>query len=374
MQNFFSNYETNKLNIFSPDLTNAVLILFFIALIVITSRKNMKVLPNIMTKDQTEQLRGLSIFLIILGHLWVHVSSIRPSFVLSGDAVALFLIISGFGLSMSSSINERNFKRFFVRRIKRVMIPYWCVTFLIIVLDYLILSKILQTNSIIMTLFGLNFSLELQHIDYVRWFITFLLMWYIVFFISKIATGKKGILFLLFYGIAFLPINYYYLNFGWYQFLSFPFGCVMGFYHKVLFKVYEKKRFTFIIASSLGVIFVIGGKIFFSNQDIWNSIIYNVPNIVLSYIAEVSSIIFSVSLMFIFIPLFESGYESRLLVWLGKYSYELFLLHGVFLIKYNCFIKNSNSLSVVMGFSSLIAALMGIAFLVSKVSKFAYAK
>jgi peptidoglycan/LPS O-acetylase OafA/YrhL len=374
MEKVFLNYENYKLNILAPDLTNIAIIILFIAIILITSRKNVKVWPNILTKDQTEQLRGLSIFLVVLGHLWVHVSSIRPAIVLSGEAVAFFLIISGFGLTISNSAFNQNYKEFFVKRIKRVMVPYWCATFIIIGLDYIILSKILQIKSIVMTFLGLNLSLELQHLDYVRWFVTFLLLWYILFCFSKKATRKNGLLFLFLGGIALLPLNYYFWHFGWYQFLAFPLGCAMGVYQKELVREYERKRLIFIITSSFGFCLVIGGKIVFSNQDTWNSIIHIVPNIILSYFNEVSSIIFSVSLMFLFISIAEGGFESRLLSWLGKYSYELFLLHGVFLIKYNCFIRSPNSLSVVIGFSSLIVALMGIAFLVSKTSKFAYAK
>jgi peptidoglycan/LPS O-acetylase OafA/YrhL len=215
MGKFFFNFESNKLNIVAPDLTNMLIIIFYIATVIITYRKSVKVLPNIMTKDQTEQLRGLSIFLVVLGHLWVHVSSIRPSIVFSNEAVALFLIISGFGLTISNSAVKLDYKEFLNKRIKRVMVPYWCVTVIIIGLDYLILSKILQTKSIIMTLIGLNFSLDLQRLDYVRWFVTFLLLWYVLFWVSRKMNRMNGLLFLFCGGIALLPLNYYFLDFGW---------------------------------------------------------------------------------------------------------------------------------------------------------------
>ena len=45
---------------------------------------------------------------------------------------------------------------------------------------------------------------------------------------------------------------------------------------------------------------------------------------------------------------------ANLLLFLGKYSYEIFLLHGIFLIKYNPFIRGPGKFALVMGFSLLL--------------------
>lgn len=59
-------------------------------------------MTSILDRPQAEQLRGVAIFLVVLGHLWVHASKQSPFLMLQGDAVAMFLIISVFGLTMSS--------------------------------------------------------------------------------------------------------------------------------------------------------------------------------------------------------------------------------------------------------------------------------
>jgi membrane-bound acyltransferase YfiQ involved in biofilm formation len=70
----------------------------------------------------------------------------------------------------------------------------------------------------------------------------------------------------------------------------------------------------------------------------------------------------------------EIGYKSNFLAMLGKYSYEIFLLHGAFLIKYNFIIKKPEALEVVFGFWTLLGILMVISMAMSGGLKLAYGK
>ena len=175
---YFKNYEIIKLEIFHPDYVNLLIILMFIIVATLTIKKDESNSSGngLLSISHTDQLRGLAIFFVVLGHLWVHASKTSAQIILSGDAVSLFLLLSGFGLAISTKNKIIGFKEFCLKRIKRVMLPYWLVTIFIIMLDYLILGRTLQFDSLLMTFSGINTRIELRNVDYVRWFITFILL------------------------------------------------------------------------------------------------------------------------------------------------------------------------------------------------------
>jgi hypothetical protein len=95
---FLSNYEHLKLSIPFPNINNLII---FVAILMVAaiSCKNYK--TYFLDKSQTNQLKGLAILLIIISHLWFHVSKNRAILMLGDYSVILFLILSGFGLTRS---------------------------------------------------------------------------------------------------------------------------------------------------------------------------------------------------------------------------------------------------------------------------------
>lgn len=375
MNKFFINFELAKLNISYPDLTNILMHFLFMLIILLSTKRNGRKSQKLLSIVQTEQLRGLAIFFVLLGHLWVHVSKSRPGIVLSGDAVSMFLILSGFGLTVSSGLKKLDYKQFISKRINRIMVPYWIATLVILLLDFFILRRTLPVNDTIMTFLGLNFSLELRHLDYVRWFVTFILLWYTIFFIGQNTFSTKNrIYFFLFIASILLPLNYYLFDFGWYYFFSFPFGCIIAIYYEDLKRIFNKKRSAILIASIIGICYVMAYKTAFNDQHFRQMVGDIIPNIFLKYVREGNSILLNMGIIFICGHLGEKGFENKLLIALGRYSYELFLLHGVFLIKYNPLFRSSNNFAIVIGFSVLILFLFGLSIILSKVSNLKYVK
>lgn len=361
MQNiskYFGNYEIDKLVIFQPDLINLLLISLFIILILASCTKNDSMVDGneLLGVNHTNQLKGIGIFFVVLGHLWVHLSKTKAHIVLSEDAVSLFLLLSGFGLVVSNRNNTIDFKNFCMKRIKRVMIPYWKVTILILVLDYLILGRTVRVDSLMMTLIGINTRLELEHIDYVRWFVTFILLWYILFFLFflKFRNAYSSISLI---AIAFFlfPLNYYFFHFNWNNFFSFPAGCLLAIHHVRLSTFFKKNKAVCSVAAFTGISYVITYKLLISTENIHSVVVAHVPNILLAFTADVNSLIVSVFIIVITSLLIEGKYNSRLLLFLGRYSYEIFLLHGAFLIKYNPILRNHDTYPVIIEFLFFMA-------------------
>ena len=123
------NYENTKIIVDKIESANFSILILLILFSLLTLRKK-KV--DFFDRIETDQLKGVAIIFVIFGHLWVHVCKNNPSIILSGDAVALFLILSGFGLMRSICGKVIKQKDFIYKRLNRVMVPYWYSTVLII--------------------------------------------------------------------------------------------------------------------------------------------------------------------------------------------------------------------------------------------------
>ena len=133
----FQNYEISKLSIPDPVLNNLIILCLLLGMSALRLKKSGS---GFLDRIQTGQLKGLAIVLVVLGHLRVHVSE-HPAPTYASYAVALFLFLSGFGLTMSSLKKKLGVREFFVRRLSRVMVPYWMITLIILIADYLILGR-----------------------------------------------------------------------------------------------------------------------------------------------------------------------------------------------------------------------------------------
>jgi membrane-bound acyltransferase YfiQ involved in biofilm formation len=374
MDSIFLNFESAKLNINNPGLTNLLLFILFFSIIVLTTKKKVKDSNIFLSCSQSEQLKGIAIFFVILGHLWVHVSESRPSIVLSGDAVSMFLILSGFGMTKSSNGKILDLKNFVKKRINRIMIPYWIATIFIIIFDSMLLGKVLNINSFIMTFLGINLSVDLRHLDYVRWFVTFILLWYIVFYISNnyLTISRRTFLFISF-PLLLLPLSYYILHFGWYQFFSFPIGCILAIHYQKFVDLWNDNRKLIIICSLTAIIYALLYHKVMSIDDFNNLIRNSIPNLFLAYFVEANSIVFNLGIIFIFTYYSGKGFESKFLLFLGRYSYELFLLHGVLLIKYNLFFQSFIKVPIEIKFSVLFMFITILSITLAKLSGVVYA-
>ncbi len=367
---FFTNYETIKLDVVQPNVVNLLLIILFIAVTVMSSKKNV-IAGNsniLLSVSHTEQLKGIGIFFVVLGHLWVHVSSAKPQIVLSGEAVSLFLVLSGFGLVSSCRDKMYSFKEFFIKRIKRVMLPYWIITTFILIIDYFLLGRKLQIVNLLMTYIGINTNVELWHLDYARWFVTFILLQYLLFFLAfqLFRTNKYKMFFLFGSAFVLLPMDYYIFQFGWYQFFAFPAGCMLAFYYKDFISFFNKNENKIIISALICTTYVLLFKIIMRYGPVKLMITSIVPNIFLTYIFDINSLVISLAIVFVSCSFIKFGSSSKFLLFLGKYSYEIFLIHGVILVRYNPVIISRNTYALTGQFYLFLILVISISMICQK--------
>ena len=370
---YFTNYQIEKLDVVYPNLVNLLLLTIFFLIVIISAKKDLSASNKLLGVLHTEHVKGVAIFLVVLGHLWVHVSKTKIHFVLSSEAVSIFLIISGFGLTMSNMHKKINFGDFYSKRIRRVMVPYWIATIVILSLDYLLLDKKLPISSFLMTSVGINVTRELTSVDYVRWFVTFILLWYILFFLCHTKLQEKNLaLSLLGIGIILLPLDYYFFRFGWNQFLSFPAGCALAIYSDKLLLMFRGNKRQVLLALVTAISFVLIYRFIMAQENINHAITRSIPNIMLAYLSEGNSLIIGLSTIFLVGYFVEKGYRSKVLHLLGKYSYEIFLLHGAFLIKYNPIIKDAGTVGLIAEFSLFLVLSVALSLLLFSASQHVY--
>lgn len=122
-------------------------------------------------------LRGVAILLVLLGHTGL----VRMG---GAGGVALFLLLSGYGLN--SSCEQRGLGEFWQRRLRKVWLPYLFVG----VLDVLVL-KPRGAGAVLCTLLGLDLGL---HADATMWYISYIFFWYLAYWLlARLVAGVAAL-------------------------------------------------------------------------------------------------------------------------------------------------------------------------------------
>jgi len=365
----FANYESTKLGVVHPELVNLAILAIFAMLAVATSRRTAAGSSCLLDVVQTEQIKGLAIFFVLLGHVWTHVSATKASINLAHNSVAVFLLLSGFGLTMSNRRQRLSFGAFCLRRIRKVMVPYWIATVIIIALDYALLAKGLSLRSLVTTMVGINLTEELRYIDHVRWFVTFILLWYLLFYLGgTVLTDKQNVVFLLSMAVLLSRVQRHYMDCGWYAFLSFPTGCVLAIYRDKFRSVFRERNMGCLVAAATGILLVLAYQCATGRGTTYTAVTQWLPSPALTCLRECLGVVFAISLIVLFGYLGQQGIEIALLRVLGKYAYEILLLHGVFLIKYNPIMKSTDSCILAAQFTVFCVFIAVLALTLSRVS------
>jgi len=93
----------------------------------------------------------------------------------------------------------------------------------------------------------------------------------------------------------------------------------------------------------------------------------NVPNIFLSFVNEIAALFLCFGLIVGIGYLGAENYKSRFLLFYGEISYEIFLLHGALLVKYNPIINIATFGSLLIFFPLFVVLATLISYIFKKV-------
>lgn len=268
----------------------------------------------------TQQLKGLAIILVIIGHLsQTGFVNLAPVFIVAGGwGVAIFLFISGYGLSKSYLKTGITFQ-VILKRLRSVWFPYALVTLALLLMDHFIFKGSYTTLISLKLLLATDFSYSY---DKTMWYISYIMMWYGIFYavfsINILRKSHKVFLLFILSLILSLFIKSPVLDWNFYYFI-FPFGVLIGCYTDELMAI-DKPRFY----GALAIVFSISIAVFSGSSDCFHDLSKTI------YVA-LFCFSFLVCTLIIF---YITQLESSFLKWIGAISYEIYLLEGVLLWRY----------------------------------------
>jgi len=355
----YLNFEAQKLLIPNPVLSNT---LIFFALVCIAGITIVRKKNNFLDRTQTDQLKGIAILFVVTGHLWSHVSldGNVPNF--AGYAVALFLLLSGYGLTRSWQKKPLTAREFAGRRIGRVMVPYWIATICILSLDYWLLDRQYSLVEICSTFCGLNFKHSLRYLDYTRWYITLILIFYCVFFLANRSLRPLTALFSLFlFSLSLFVLRRMdiFPFGGLFHFIAFPLGCLIACLYTPQNVAFINRKLPLAILLAVTLLgAVLCNKVMPGLNESGA-----VAKLTKLFVSNAKPILLCVLLIAVFGLLGTFKICSRFFMFCGMVSYEIYLLHGPLLIKYNPIFPYFSSNYIVVGYLVFLSFILALSYM-----------
>lgn len=302
--------------------------IFLVAVLVFTKKKPMGKI-NVLSVVYTTQLKGLAIIIIIVSHFGNHLlqlpdnADFTKNFGAAG--VEIFLILSGFGVTMSY-LQKGLAKRWLIDKYLRIWMPFFLVTLLWVLLDHLLLPVTHSLTYTLLSLAGIFTQNTWEAFDFNTWFVSYILIQYVFFFVVfsiQRFTLPMKILLVCICNAVLLELSRVYLvnttfgglsGFVFGYSIYFPIGILLAMNASKITKLLGTIPKSFLLGGSgLFLIFALIEGQFLQGSDAWATIAL-------------------VSFFYLFV---FSGYYSRFLVFMGTISYELFLIHGPFMYRYD---------------------------------------
>lgn len=306
--------------------------------------KKIKLHKNVFSRDETLYIKGISAMIVIFHHYSQRMESVAyMSYFLNIGylAVGAFLFISGYSLEMQYLLKGKGYLDGFVKRnITKLLIP-----FLIISIIFKFLYKV-DINSFIYGISTLQFVKSDLVVLQPIWFLKAIIIFYISFYISLRFLNKNMHLTGLFIFLVLYFMICRFMGIGsWWYMTSFCFfaGAIIAKYKDLTIKF---------INSYYREVIVITIILF--------SVIFKIN---LIYTKVLSSIVLN---FILFTLCCKIQFKSLILGFLGKISYEIFLLHiGITMYYYELNIANDG-----MSIIYVILVIIILAYIIHTVSRF----
>ena len=269
-----------------------------------------------LSPDTTKKEKGIAAILIVLHHLSQRVKVSGP-FVILGYIgfilVAVFFFISGYGLSYGVQYKHDYLKGFLRKRLLPVLVPYWIVNTVDIVF-YLSGGTVFTPMQYVLSFIGIDVITG-------TWFVTAILIMYIIFWLAFKCMKSYIVLGLCLIGYCIICIN---LNLH-----SSYTASISAFALGVCWDKIDRRMITWIreryylkltvILGAFGIMFL--GRLILSAQGINNEIVHLILRNLISALFVLALIAVNQKVQF----------TGKTLEWLGNISYELYIVHYVLL-------------------------------------------
>jgi peptidoglycan/LPS O-acetylase OafA/YrhL len=295
----------------------------------------------------TAQLKGFGILAIIFSHIGYFLVNdqrfLFPLSIAAGVGVNVFLLLSGYGLTVSALKKPFSILKFYSHRLPRLYVPFWISIIIFFILDFFVSEKFYGFGYISRAFLGFFNRADLyQDLNSPLWYFSFIIYYYLLF---PILFSRKypvvSAVFLYGAGYALIAWNPDFLSevIELYQLhiLAFPLGVLFATfvtnYTKTSFVVSIKHRAQSLLPEGILRNFLYSlclvGLVSIVIYTSYHSHVGDAQNL-----EQRTSIITTFALIFFFII---AKFQNKLFYWFGAYSYEIYLLHWPILSRYNLF-------------------------------------
>ncbi len=170
--------------VIEPVLSTTVIVILLCIALVVSLRKRTD--TELFPPESTNEVKGFAMFAIIFAHVGYFLASdtrfLFPLSILAGVGVDLFLLVSGFGLTVSMMKRPLAPLAFYKRHLPKLYAPLWIVLLLFFAADALFLHSAYPLSYMVRSFLGIFPHANLYtDIDSPLWYFTFILFFYTLF-------------------------------------------------------------------------------------------------------------------------------------------------------------------------------------------------
>lgn len=288
------------------------------------------------SKEMTAQLKGIAVLMVFVSHI-PQVTNLPRSIAnllapMGYHGVAVFLFLSGYGCYISLEKTE-NIINFIKKRIQAILPFLIVVTIIAAIASYIVNRVIYSPLELILNSVGLSHKI-LQ----LTWYIEFQYFCYMsLCIINKCIKREYRVIafFVLAIIIYILSVTVHEANLWGLNYASYSIGMCVALYRRKIIEfinMSSKYRILCILAGFLSLWIAFFGVTYF--------ILHNPTELVLRNILKGTIASMFVFVLCGFIAL-TNNKTYRLLEYIGSFSYEFYLIHGIFIFVIPSILNNS---------------------------------
>lgn len=320
-------------------LSTNIVIAVLLVVVLLTFRKSER--TDIFPISVTEELKGFGILTVVFAH-FAYMKVTNPDFlfplsIIAGVGVDLFLIMSGYGLTVSMLKKPMGIWDFYKRRVIKIFIPFWVALILIFAADAIFLGLNYPVPYMIKSMLGwFPTALGFGDVNSPFWYITWMLMFYVLYPLV-FSVSKPWLSAIILAVIATLIGTYNPLELGdnWLHRLhtvAFSMGIILawllqeskGKENKLVNAIKEFRNNSNLIRCIIVVamIVLVGYMSLHTTANHWPTLTAILGKDF--YVDQFTSIVIMIALMIIFSL---KKFDNKFLAIYGVYSFEVYLIH-----------------------------------------------
>lgn len=299
-----------------------IICLYFLIIWGISPAKN-STASNYLAKDRMFAIRGFAVLIPVFDHIYNSLANGgRISYYLSEFAEftpCMFFVISGYGLMKQNLLKDDYSKGFLLKRFPKVLVPYIMATLAFVAANFVFNGFLYGPGDIIHAILCGDPIVKFS------WYVIHILLFYLWFFIlMKICGKRKGLLIaggVVYYVVT--TIVFMKLGFGmhwWGTTFGLVEGMIFAVYENQIYDFFHKKYGIKIVGVLLALIVVLLCEPHIINATGLGN--YFPQHAVFDLLLCAS----------MFILLVGAKIGNPVTRFLGKYSYEIYLLQGLFIL------------------------------------------